>query len=91
MVSRRSAYATGIERGRPRRPRSPTIEDRLTPKPVDPDARRQCEQEERQELDDALSAATAKALASRSEDRDERQRELRDLRAELADRLRDQS
>ena len=65
---------------------SPRIEDRLAREPVDPDTRRQREEQEREELDGAQQRDLERARVE-DEDRGERDRELRDLRPELADRL----
>ena len=62
-------------------------QDRTTPQPVDPDAGRQREEKERQELDGREQRDPERRLLE-GEDRDERQCQERDLRPELADRLR---
>src|SRR5213076_3089769 len=56
------------------------------PQPVDPDACRKREQKERQELDRAEERDLERGRVQH-EHGDRRQRELRDRRAELADRL----
>jgi len=62
-------------------------EDRPPCEPVDPNARRQREEEEGQHLDRPEEGDTERGRIER-DDGDEREREVRDLRAELADRLR---
>ena len=62
-------------------------EDRLPPQPIDPDACRKREEQEGQELD-ARQRRDLEGALLEHEDRDERQRQQRDLRPELADRLR---
>ena len=61
-------------------------QDRSAAQAVDPDARRQREQEEGEEVDGAERCHLERARVE-DEDRRQRDRELRYLRAELADRL----
>src|SRR5512133_2478845 len=61
-------------------------EDRPAPKPVDPHARREADEKEGQELDCREGSYLERARVQHV-DRGERQRELRELRPELADRL----
>ena len=62
-------------------------EDRLASQPIDPDPCRQREEQERKEFDGS-EQGNLEGARLEDQDRGERQRELRDLRAELADRLR---
>ena len=62
-------------------------EDRLAPQPVDPDARREREEQEGQEVDGVQGGDLERARVQ-DDDRRERDREGRHLRPELADRLR---
>ncbi len=66
----------------------PGDQDRTPPKPVDPRARGEREQEERQELEDAKQGHLEDARLQ-GHRRDVRDREEAHLRAELADRLAD--
>ena len=80
----------GVEE-RDRRERQPAAdvrddEDRAAPQAVDPDARRQREEQERQELGHSDGRHLERA-GIEDEDRGERDRELRDLRSDQADRL----
>ena len=86
IVRTPSQYATGTETSAAARPRSPEDQDRAPPQPIDPDAGRKREEQERQELDGREQPRPEGALLER-EDRDERQRQQADLRPELADRL----
>ena len=61
-------------------------EDRPAAQAVDPDARRQAEQDERQELDRA-EQGDLEGADLEEQDGDERDRQQADLGAELADRL----
>ena len=61
-------------------------EDRAAPEAVDPGARRQAEQDERQELDRPEQRDLERGRIQQ-DDRHERDREQADLRPELADRL----
>ena len=86
-MSTPSQCAIGIVSKRERPQEVPEDQDRTTPQPVDPDPGGQREEEERQELDRGQRRDPEGALVE-GEDRDERQRQERDLRPELADRLR---
>ena len=61
-------------------------EDRLPPEPVDPHASRKREEDERQELDDE-ERGDGEGARVEKDDGNEGERELRELRAEDADRL----
>ena len=62
-------------------------EDRLSRQAIDPDARGQREEDEREEVDRSVDRDLEGARVEH-DDRDETEREIVDLRAELADRLR---
>ena len=68
-------------------PKSPAIRIGRLRQPVDPDARGQREEDERQELERPEQRDLEGARVE-NEDRDEADREIVDLRPELADRLR---
>ena len=79
----------GRDRNRSERERAPDVrhhEDRPARQPVDPDAGRQAEEQERKEVDRSERRDLERRRVQR-QDGDERQRDARDLRAELTDAL----
>ena len=86
MVSASKRYATGMEARNNPRHEVRDDEDRSAAQAVDPDAGRQCKQQKRQELDRAEHRDLERARIEH-EDGGERQRQRRNLRADLADRL----
>src|SRR5439155_2023051 len=77
------------DRNRSERERAPEVrhhEDRPARQPVDPDPGRQAEEQERKEVDRSKRRDLERRRVQR-QDGDERQRDARDLRAELTDAL----